>query len=441
MQITLPTKINNAINLLLRSGFEAYAVGGCVRDLIMGKSPLDYDITTNALPEETEKVFSEYKIIETGIKHGTVTVLFDGLPLEITTYRVDGEYKDNRHPEKVDFSRKLKDDLSRRDFTINTLCYNEKDGLVDLFDGVKDIENGIIRTVGDADKRFNEDALRIMRAIRFSSVLGFKIEEKTSGSIYKNRMLLNNISVERLREEFSKLITGKNAHKVISEYHEVIEVFIPELSSLIGCKQNTPYHKYDVFEHTLYALDAVDNERNLKLVMFFHDFGKPFMKTTDEYGTDHFKGHAAKSKVISYDILKKLRFDNKTVNEVSFLVGIHDMKSAKDKISAKKMIREIGKENYLNLIKIKRADNRAKSNPHSIDEKLENMLSFYKEITDNCECCTLKQLSVNGNDLKEAGFADGIKIHSVLEKLLDNVIEDNAENKKEILIKEAKKLL
>lgn len=440
MNLYLPQKVNSAIKLLKDNGFEAYAVGGCVRDMVMGITPHDFDITTSALPEETKSVFDGYRIIETGIKHGTVTVIIDGEPLEITTYRIDGDYIDNRHPESVNFSRNLKDDLSRRDFTMNTLCFNEQDGLVDLFGGIEDINSNVIRCVGEPDKRFNEDALRIMRAIRFASVLGFSIDEKTAKSVLKNKDLLNNIAVERIREEFTKLVCGNKAMEIINEYHEVIEVFIPELSYLFGCEQNTPYHIYDVAQHTLHALDFIENDKTLKLTMLLHDIAKPICKTTDENGFDHFKGHAIVGEKMSKEILKKLRFDNKTVEAVSRLIGLHSERSPRDKIEAKMMLCEIGEDYYRGFMKVRRADCFAKADPHSHDEKLAKMQGFLDEINENNECYSLKQLNINGNDLKKIGISDGREINRILRKLLMLVIEEKCENTIDDLLNNAKEL-
>lgn len=440
MVFKLPEKVNSIINLLKRSGYEAYAVGGCVRDMVMGIEPHDFDITTSATPEETEKVFADFKLVETGIKHGTVTVISEHEPFEITTYRIDGDYLDNRHPDFVKFSRNLGDDLARRDFTVNTLCFNGQDGLVDLFGGQEDIANGIIRCVGNPEKRFSEDALRIMRAIRFSSTLGFSIEEETARCIHSQKNLLKNIAAERIREEFVKLITGKNAAEVIREYHDVIEVFIPEFAALFGCEQNTPYHIYDVAEHTLHALEAAENSRELKITMFFHDIGKPLAKTTDANGTDHFKGHARIGAQMCVDILKRMRFDNKTVERVSTLVGIHSEHCPKTEAEAKLMLCEVGEEYYRGFMKVRRADCLAKANPHSHDEKLEKMRLFLDKIIGNNECYRLKDLKINGNAVKSIGVTDGKKINEILQKLLFEVIEDSEKNNKQYLLARARAL-
>lgn len=439
MELHLTEKVNRAIKLLNDNGFEAYAVGGCVRDMVMGIAPHDFDITTSALPEETEKVFGGYRIIETGIKHGTVTVIMENEPIEITTYRIDGDYLDNRHPESVNFSRNLKDDLSRRDFTVNTLCFNENDGLIDLFGGIDDIKSGIIRCVGEPDKRFNEDALRIMRAIRFSCTLGFNIEEGTAESIIRNRELLRHIAVERIREEFTKLLCGKSVMETVNKYRCVIEVFIPEYAALFGCEQNTPYHIYDVAGHSLVATDFIENDKDLRLTMFFHDIAKPVCRTTDENGTDHFKGHALTGEIMSRKILKRLRYDNKTVEKVSTLIKIHSAASPKSKAEAKFLLSNIGEDRYRDFMKVRRADCFAKANPHSHDEKLKNMQSFLDEIKKNNECYSLKQLAADGNDLKAVGITGG-KINFVLKSLLSLVINGECENDREKLIAKAKEL-
>lgn len=440
MDFKLPEKVNNIINLLKADRYEAYAVGGCVRDMVMGIEPHDFDITTSALPEETKKVFANFRLVETGIKHGTVTVISEHEPFEITTYRIDGDYLDNRHPESVSFSRNLKDDLSRRDFTVNTLCFNEMDGIVDLFGGTEDIKKGIIRCVGEPEKRFSEDALRIMRALRFSATLGFSIEKETAGCIHSQKALLKNIAAERIRDEFTKLITGKNAMGVLREYHDVIEVFIPEFAALFGCEQNTPFHIYDVAEHTLHALDSAENDRVLKITMLLHDIGKPLAKTTDMNGIDHFKGHATIGAKMCVDILKRLRYDNKTVERVSTLVGIHSECCPKTKAEAKLMLCEVGEEYYKDFMRVRRADCLAKADPHSPDKELKKMQALLDEIAENNECYSLKELKINGNDLKALGITDGRAINRILQKLLFEIIKDNKKNSKSYLIARAKKL-
>ncbi|MGN0572099.1 MAG: CCA tRNA nucleotidyltransferase [Candidatus Fimenecus sp.] len=427
-EIHAPEQVKVALRRLHENGFAAYAVGGCVRDSLLGKTPLDWDITTDALPEETERVFGDCRLIETGVQHGTVTVLFDGLPLEITTFRVDGDYLDARHPESVAFTRSLKEDLLRRDFTINTLCWNEQDGVVDLCGGLFDLQNGVLRAVGDPDRRFSEDALRILRGIRFSSVLGFTLEDKTAESIFQNKQLLSKVAAERIRVEFSKLLCGKNAAAVLDKYREVIAVFIPEVRALFDCPQNTVYHCFDVYRHTLAALENIEPTEKLRLCMFFHDFGKPLCRKTDANGTDHFKGHQKVGAEIVEPILKRLRYDNSTVKTVTGWIAIHDLKSPKTKIEAKQLLSRIGVDNYQALIEIKRADCRGKATPHAIDEKLQRMEAFLAEILENNECYDLRGLAVNGDDLKAAGITDGKEIRDTLNRLLEQVITEQCEN-------------
>ena len=434
-EILAPEQVKTALRRLHENGFAAYAVGGCVRDSLLGKTPLDWDITTAARPEETERVFSDCRLIETGVQHGTVTVLLDGLSLEITTFRVDGDYLDARHPASVAFTSRLKEDLLRRDFTVNTLCWNEQDGVVDLCGGLADLQNGILRAVGAPDRRFSEDARRTLRGIRFASVLGFTIEPNTAESILRNRQLLTKVAAERIRVEFSKLLCGKNAAAVLDRYREVIAVFIPEVRALFDCPQNTPYHCFDVYRHTLATLENIEPTEALRLCMFFHDFGKPVCRKTDENGQDHFKGHQKVGAEIVKPILKRLRYDNSTVKTVTGWIAIHDLKSPKTKIEAKQLLSKIGADDYRALIKIKRADNRGKAQPHAIDEKLRRMEDFLAEILENHECYDLRGLAVNGDDLKAVGITDGKAIRDALNGLLGLVITEQCKNEKDALLK------
>ncbi len=438
-EISAPEAVKTALRKLHENGFEAFAVGGCVRDSLLGKTPLDWDITTSALPAETERVFADCRLVETGLKHGTVTVLSGDMPLEITTFRVDGDYRDARHPESVTFTRRLKDDVLRRDFTVNTLCWNEEAGILDLCGGLADLQAGVLRAVGDADRRFCEDALRILRGIRFASVLGFSVEPNTAESILRNRQLLSKVAAERIRMEFVKLLCGKDAAKILLEYREVIAVFIPEVRALFDCPQNTKYHCFDVYRHTLAALRNAPAQADLRLCMFFHDFGKPACRKTDASGADHFKGHEKVGAQIAEPILRRLRFDSKTVKTVTNWIAIHDTKSAVTKVSAKRLLSEIGVENYRALIAIKRADCRGKAQPHAIDGKLQCMEALLFEILENNECYSLRQLAVNGDDVKAAGITDGKQIHSVLQMLLEEVITENCANERTALLAKIQK--
>lgn len=432
MKIKIPSQVNTALSLLNKAGFEAFVVGGCVRDSLLGLSPSDWDITTSATPEETEKVFDGFRIIETGLQHGTVTVLIDKMPLEITTYRVDGVYSDNRHPDSVSFTRNLIDDLSRRDFTINALAYNPESGLVDCFDGEKDLNKKVIRCVGKANERFNEDALRILRAIRFSSTLGFKIEYRTSQSIFKNKELLNNIAKERIRVELVKLLNGKDVKRVLLDYRDIIAVFIPELIPTFDFPQNTPYHCYDVYTHMVYTVAAAPEE--FRLAMLLHDIAKPMCKTTDENGIDHFKGHTLMSAEQSFDILKRLKFDNATIEKTFKFIAVHDEKLPTSLYEALKLLKRIGEDGYMYLIIAKKADKQGKTNTHSGENLLEDMQSYLREIKEKKLCYSIKQLDITGNDLIRAGIPEGKQVGRELDMLVDAVIEGKVENKKKELL-------
>lgn len=324
MTMDMPKNVDIAINLLQSAGFEAYAVGGCVRDSLLGKTPNDWDITTSAKPENMKSVFADFHCIDTGIKHGTVTVVIDGEPLEITTFRLDGEYEDNRHPKSVTFTSDLGADLGRRDFTVNAMAYSKMTGTVDLFGGQNDLKNGIIRCVGDPDRRFNEDALRILRALRFASALDFEIEEKTAQSLLKNRALLGNISEERIAKELLKLVCGKGAKRILTDFAPVLFEILPELQPMYKNSHDNPHHCYDIYEHTLIAVESIDPEPTLRFAMLLHDCGKPAVKKFDENGVAHFYGHQRISVEISAQILARLKVSNKFRDEILFLVSNHD---------------------------------------------------------------------------------------------------------------------
>ena len=324
MTMDMPKNVDTAINLLQSAGFEAYAVGVCVRDSLLGKTPNDWDITTSAKPEDMKSVFADFHCIDTGIKHGTVTVVIDGEPLEITTFRLDGEYEDNRHPKSVTFTSDLGADLGRRDFTVNAMAYSKKTGTVDLFGGQNDLKNKIIRCVGDPDRRFNEDALRILRALRFASALDFEIEEKTAQSLLKNRALLENISEERIAKELLKLVCGKGAKRILTDFAPVLFEILPELQPMYKNSHDNPHHCYDIYEHTLIAVESIDPEPTLRFAMLLHDCGKPAVKKFDENGVAHFYGHQRISAEISAQILARLKVSNKFRDEILFLVSNHD---------------------------------------------------------------------------------------------------------------------
>lgn len=434
-----------AVEKLNSNGFEAFLIGGSVRDFIMGLPIGDIDITTNATPQEVSEVFKDFRVIETGLKHGTVTVLIDGEPLEITTYRCEGTYSDNRHPDSVTFSRRLADDVVRRDFTMNGIAYDFKNGFCDLVGGIEDIKNKNIRCIGDAETRFNEDALRILRALRFSAVLGFEIEENTKKAIHKCRELLKNISAERIREETVKLICGKNAYSVLTEFSDVICVFIPEFKSCVGFEQKNRHHIYDVYTHSLKAMEESRPDPAIRLALLFHDIGKPAVAHFDENGEQHFYSHPKVSAEITEEVMTRLRFDNETKNKVVTLVKFHDspiMLNNADKPDRKRLKRimsQIGKDLIFDLIEIKRCDNSAQ-NPkyYRGDEFYTETLNMINEIISENECFSVKDLKINGNDLISQGYK-GKEIGEKLNLCLDAVIDDKIKNEYNELIKFIKK--
>lgn len=437
-KIHIPEQVNMVLNTLEKHGYEAFIIGGCVRDAIMGIEPKDYDVTTSALPEETKEVFRDFHVIETGIKHGTVTVMVDNEPIEITTYRIDENYADNRHPENVRFTRSLKEDMARRDFTMNAIAYNPACGLVDYYGGVEDIQRGVIRAVGEADKRFEEDALRIMRALRFSAVTGFVIEEDTAEAALRHKDFLNNISAERIQVELVKLLCGKDARRVLMEYTDILAVILPELLEMKGFDQCNAYHIYDVLEHTAVAVENTPAKPVLRLSALLHDTGKPETFFQDCSGVGHFYGHNLASKKIAEDLLERLKFDNDTRDKVLLLVEKHDMQIKAEETAVKRALNKLGEENFRNLIALARADNKAQ-NPiiAKRQEHFDRLLAIAEEIITKEECFSLKALAVNGRDLMEIGIQQGPILGETLEKLLEAVISGEIENKKEELLKKA----
>lgn len=443
MVIKIPTQVNRALEILCGGGHSAFIVGGAVRNILMGIPVHDWDIASSAMPSETLELFKDYRTVETGVKHGTVTVIIDGMSLEITTFRIEKGYSDNRHPDSVDFTRKIDEDLSRRDFTVNAIAYSPQAGFVDPFSGREDTERGVIRCVGEADKRFGEDALRILRALRFAAVLGFEIDPETAKSIKKNYRLLANISVERIFTELSKLICGKNAGKILREYKDVIFYILPELAPTDGCTQNHERHIFDVWGHTVAALEHIPPEPALRFAMLFHDAGKPKCKTTDENGVDHFYSHGKESKKIAFDAMTRLKTSNKFREHVCNLVEYHDF--LPDKISKKtykKYIARLGIETVKELFLVREADVSAQNPKFLKDSLAENEIgkNTLEEIENENSCFKIGDLAVNGKDLAEAGIAPSPAMGEILAALLDEVMEDKLENNKELLIKRAKQL-
>lgn len=442
MTMDMPKNVDTAINLLQSAGFEAYAVGGCVRDSLLGKTPNDWDITTSAKPEDMKSVFADFHCIDTGIKHGTVTVVIDGEPLEITTFRLDGEYEDNRHPKSVTFTSNLGADLGRRDFTVNAMAYSKMTGTVDLFGGQNDLKNGIIRCVGDPDRRFNEDALRILRALRFASALDFEIEEKTAQSLLKNCALLGNISEERIAKELLKLVCGKGAKRILTGFAPVLFEILPELQPMYKNSHDNPHHCYDIYEHTLIAVESIDPEPTLRFAMLLHDCGKPAVKKFDENGVAHFYGHQRISAEISAQILARLKVSNKFRDEILFLVSNHDRWELYE--NTEKMPRYLSKfglDGVLNLLKVMRADVLAQSPEYRYRlDQIADAEKTAKNLAAQKPCLSLSELQINGRTLMDIGIPQGRKLGAVLAQLLDEVIDGVTKNTQEALTTRAREI-
>lgn len=442
MTMDMPKNVDTAINLLQSAGFEAYAVGGCVRDSLLGKTPNDWDITTSAKPEDMKSVFADFHCIDTGIKHGTVTVVIDGEPLEITTFRLDGEYEDNRHPKIVTFTADLGADLGRRDFTVNAMAYSKMTGTVDLFGGQNDLKNKIIRCVGDPDRRFNEDALRILRALRFASALDFEIEEKTAQSLLKNCALLGNISEERIAKELLKLVCGKGAKRILTDFAPVLFEILPELQPMYKNSHDNPHHCYDIYEHTLIAVESIDPEPTLRFAMLLHDCGKPAVKKFDENGVAHFYGHQRISAEISAQILARLKVSNKFRDEILFLVSNHDRWELYE--NTEKMPRYLSKfglDGVLKLLKAMRADVLAQSPEYRYRlDQISDAEEIAKNLAAQKPCLSLCELQINGRTLMDIGIPQGRKLGAVLAQLLDEVIDGVTKNTQEALTTRAREI-
>lgn len=437
MKIALPRKVMMIIKNLQLHGYEAYAVGGCVRDSILARRPKDWDITTSARPEEVKKLFR--RTVDTGIEHGTVTVLLGRDGYEVTTYRIDGAYEDSRHPKEVLFTNRLEEDLRRRDFTINAMAYNEKDGLVDIFGGMEDLHKGIIRCVGDANARFSEDALRILRGVRFAAQLGFDIEKGTKRGMQRLAPTLQNISAERIQVELVKMLVSDRPDLLRTAYElGITKQFLPEFDILMVTEQETPHHMYNVGEHTLHALLNVRADKILRLAMLFHDMGKPAFKTMDETGRAHFKKHAIGSEAVTKEVLRRLKFDNDTLRKVSRLVYYHDYRMQATAKNVRRAMNKIGEDIFPYYMEVRRADVLAQST-YKRGGKIQNLDDIeriYGEIVAAGQCVSLKELAVNGQDLIRAGMKPGKEIGEKLRELLEIVIENPEMNTKEELLKQ-----
>ena len=433
MKFDIPDFARYILQNLTDAGFEAYLVGGCVRDLLRGVAPHDWDICTSALPEETKKCFSGQKIIETGLKHGTVTVLDGGEPYEITTYRTEGPYSDSRRPDFVRFVPRLEEDLARRDFTMNAIAMGLDGVLRDPFGGAGDVKNGLIRCVGQPGRRFQEDGLRVMRALRFAAVLGYAVEEETARAVVDNQAMLDRVAAERIRDELCKLLPGPGAGGILRQYPGVFCQFWPELGPLVGLEQNNPWHCWGGWEHTIHAVDAAPADVTLRLAMLLHDIGKPRCKSTDGAGIDHFHGHAAVSAELADGMLRALKFDNKTRERVVLLVKRHDLQIPLQEVSIRRWLGRLGPEAFFQLLEVKRADSMGQD-PEKVGRRfaeLDQIRSLAEELLAQGQCLTLRGLAVDGRDVMAAGVPPGRPVGEALEGLLEKVLRGELPKERE----------
>lgn len=441
-RIQLPRGAETIISALERAGYEAYVVGGCVRDSLLGEEPHDWDICTSAIPSEIMECFSGKRIINTGMKHGTVTVLMNDGGYEVTTFRIDGDYSDSRHPDSVVFTSSLRKDLARRDFTMNAMAYNNHFGLIDPFGGEEALRHNVISCVGNAYDRFQEDALRIMRALRFAATCGFSIQEDTSQAIHRLAPQLKSVAAERIQSELNKLIFGKGALQVLLKYSDVMSVIIPEFAPCIGFDQNNPYHEYAIYDHIAHAVsNYTGNDLTVKLALLLHDIGKPQCYTEDERG-GHFHGHGVPSRDIANVAMQRLRFDNRTREDVLTLVLYHDSVIEPTPRVVRRWLNKIGEQNFRRLLRVRMADieAHAKWTQQSRIERCIALSSILDDIITQGQCFTMKNLNINGNDVMSLGVPEGKRVGTILNTLLGRVISGELENDHGELLDEANKL-
>lgn len=436
IRITLPRPVRQIIQMLEEHGHEAYAVGGCVRDSILGKIPNDWDVTTSASPDEIKACLK--KTIDTGIEHGTVTVRLYGESYEVTTYRIDGEYEDARHPKDVTFTKELKEDLMRRDFTVNAMAYHPQNGIVDLFGGMEDLFAGRICCVGSPLERFTEDALRMLRAIRFSSQLAFTIEDETYAAICSLAENIEKISMERIRTEIEKILVSQKPDGMRMVYETGLSAHVlPELDQMFATEQKSKHHLFSVGEHTMVVLANLPPDRILRLAGLFHDIAKPITKRTDHTGEDHFVGHPQVGVRMTREIMRRMKFDNASIDTVSRLVCYHDERPPAMPRNVRRLAGRIGPERMEDLFQLKEADIAGQSDYHK-EEKLNKLAEYRRVFAIICEeddCMSIKDLAIGGNDLIGLGIPKGPEIGEILKRLLSVVIDDPACNTKEELLR------
>ena len=435
VRLKLPAGVIMIIDVLETNGYEAYAVGGCVRDSILGRTPDDWDITTSADPWQVKALFP--RTVDTGLKHGTVTVLTGGNGYEVTTYRIDGEYEDGRHPKQVEFTSSLTEDLMRRDFTINAMAYSPREGLIDRFGGMQDLQRHVIRCVGDPRKRFGEDALRILRAVRFGAQLGFAIAPETEEAIRELAPTLKKISAERIQTELVKLLVSDRPEMMAVMWQlGITKVILPEFDRMMDTPQNTPHHRGSVGEHTVWALEQVERDKVLRLTMLLHDMGKPQARTTDETGRDHFKGHGEISRMTAEKILRRLKFDNDTIRKVTRLVQWHDYRVQPEPRAVRRAVCQVGEDLFPMLLKVQRADTLAQSEYRRAEKlaRIDGVERIFREISEKGQCVSMKTLAVTGKDLIACGVQPGPRMGDILQILLEAVLDDPSLNTRQRLL-------
>ena len=438
--VKIPNYAAQVLSALEAEGFTAWCVGGCVRDSLLGRAPQDWDVTTAARPEQVLSVFGD-RAVPTGLPHGTVTVKTAGGAVEVTTFRRDGTYRDHRRPQSVVFTDSLEEDLRRRDFTVNAMALNLRGELADPLGGQRDLERKLLRCVGEPDRRFREDALRILRGVRFAAALGFALEPETDRSLRANRALLGEIAPERIWTEVKGLLTAPAAAEALRAYPEVIGVFWPEVLEMVGFPQRNRHHCYDVWEHTLHALEAVPPELELRLTMLLHDIGKPGCCTIDETGCGHFKGHPARSAAMAEEMLRRLRADNATRETVVRLVAWHDRNIPRTRPGVAESLRQLGERDLRRLLRIKRADNLAQDPAYrAMQAEIEKAEKILDQLLTEGACVSLDQLAVRGGDLVELGFS-GPAVGETLEVLLEAVIQEQVPNDRTALLEYARRML
>ncbi|WP_024866029.1 CCA tRNA nucleotidyltransferase [Butyrivibrio sp. FCS014] len=435
MKIIIPDNPKKILEVIHEAGFEAYIVGGCVRDALLGRQPKDWDITTNAMPEDVKKLFR--RTVDTGIQHGTVTVMMGKEGYEVTTYRIDGKYEDSRHPSEVTFTRDLTEDMKRRDFTINAMAYNDEEGLIDRFGGEQDLKDRIIRCVGVPRERLTEDALRIMRAVRFAAQLDYEIEEQTVEAIRELAPNLEKISAERVQTELVKIITSDHPEKIKTAYElGITAVVLPEFDKCMETPQNNKHHAYNVGDHIIESMKHVRPDRILRLTMLLHDIAKPDAMSEDEKGVHHFYDHAELGVDAARAIFRRLKFDRDTMDRVCNLIRYHDDRFPVTDKNVRKMMNRVGAEDFPYWMEVRYADTMAQSD-YMRDDKLDdldNIREQYRLILERKECITIKDLAVNGGDLKEAGIKPGPEMGRILKAMLSDVLEEPSHNTREYLL-------